>query len=249
MRGGSQGVPGKPQTGLFLIAGADHETVFHISSVGAAFSVVGDVGFRMLGHEFGQLVRQQFQRKRLLTDGRVFRHPSPDFDAQVVAQLPQLRRYARALTGDVAWADDLVQDVAERALSRSASFRAQSNLREWLLTILRHLYIDQLRGRREFAVDDDNAPWRTLEAPAGEVDALVLRDVQRALYQLPVEQREVLLLICVEELSYGEASVVLGVPCGTVMSRLSRAREHLRVLLGQDCVRRPAKLEMVGTVR
>lgn len=179
----------------------------------------------------------------------MFRHPSPDFDAQVVAQLPQLRRYARVLTGDAAWADDLVQDAAERALSRSASFRPQSNLRAWLLTILRHLYIDQLRGRREVPVDDDSAPWRTLEAPRGEVDGLVLRDLQRALYLLPAGQREVLLLVCVEELSYGEASVVLGVPCGTVMSRLSRAREHLRVLLGQEPTRRPAALKVVGTVR
>lgn len=204
----------------------------------------------MQRHEFGQLGwQQQLERRRLLTGGRVFRHPSPDFEAQVVAQLPQLRRYARALTGDAAWADDLVQDAAERALSRSASFRAQSNLRAWLLTILRHLYIDQLRGRREIAVDDERAPWRTLEAPHGEVDGLVLRDLQRALYQLPDGQREVLLLVCVEELSYGEASEVLGVPCGTVMSRLSRAREHLRVLLGQEPARRPATLKVVGTAQ
>lgn len=179
----------------------------------------------------------------------MFRHPSPDFDAQVVALLPQMRRYARALTGDVAWADDLVQDAAERALSRWASFRPHSNLRAWLLTILHNLYVDQLRGRREIAVDDESAPWRTLEAPHGEVDGLVLRDLQRALYQLPTGQREVLLLVCVEELSYGEASAVLGVPCGTVMSRLSRAREHLRVLLGQEPVRRATSLKVVGNAR
>jgi RNA polymerase sigma-70 factor (ECF subfamily) len=210
---------------------------------------IGDVGFCVQRHEFGRHVGQQFQRRRLLTDERVFRHSSPDFDAQVVAQLPQLRRYARMLTGDAAWADDLVQDAAERALSHSASFRPQSNLRAWLLTILRHLYIDQLRGRREVAVDDDSAPWRTLEAPHGEVDGLVLRDLQRALYELPAGQREVLLLVCVEELSYLEASAVLGVPCGTVMSRLSRAREHLRIRLGQEPARRPATLKVVGTMR
>ncbi|SUY26808.1 Probable RNA polymerase sigma-C factor [Burkholderia oklahomensis] len=161
------------------------------------------------------------------------------FETDVVGWLPQLRRYARALTGDPAWADDLVQDTAERALARMRAFRPDSNLRAWLLTILRHLYIDQLRARREFAVDEDDGPWRTLEAPTGQVDALVLRDVQRMLYRLPLEQREVLLLVCVEELSYQEASAVLGVPVGTVMSRLSRAREHMRALLTDAPHRRP----------
>jgi RNA polymerase sigma-70 factor, ECF subfamily len=159
-----------------------------------------------------------------------------NFEAEIISWLPQLRRYARALTGDRAWADDLVQDTAERALARWAAFRPDSNLRAWLLTILRHLYIDQLRGRREIAVDDDSAPWRNLEAPRGEVDGLMLRDLQRALYGLPVEQREVLLLVCVEELSYQEASKALGVPLGTVMSRLARAREHMRVLMTEEPV-------------
>ena len=172
------------------------------------------------------------------------------FEADVVGWLPQLRRYARALTGDPAWADDLVQDTAERALSRARAFRPDSNLRAWLLTILRHIHIDQLRARREIAVDDENAPWRTLEAPRGEVDTLQLRDVQRALYCLPLEQREVLLLVGVEELSYQEASSVLNVPIGTVMSRLSRAREHLRVLLTDGpTTHQPASLKVVRNTR
>ena len=168
-----------------------------------------------------------------------------NFEAEVNSWLPQLRRYARALTGDPAWADDLVQDTAERALARWKGFRPDSNLRAWLLTILRHLYIDQLRVRREIAVDDESAPWRNLEAPRGEVDGLVLRDVQRALYCLPVEQREVMLLVCVEELSYQEASVALGVPIGTVMSRLSRAREHMRALLMEGPVHKSPSLKVV----
>jgi RNA polymerase sigma-70 factor (ECF subfamily) len=167
------------------------------------------------------------------------------FETEVISGLPQLRRYARALTGDPAWADDLVQDTAERALVRHGSFRAGSNLRAWLFTILRNLYIDQLRARREVAVDDENAPWRGLEAPRTEVDGLVLRDVQHALYHLPVEQREVLLLIGVEEMSYQEASTVLGVPIGTVMSRLSRAREHMRLLLAGEPAPKTAKLKVV----
>ena len=167
-----------------------------------------------------------------------------NFEAEVISWLPQLRRYARALTGDSAWADDLVQDTAERALARWAAFRPNSTLRAWLLTILRHLYIDQLRARREIPVDDESAPWRNLEAPTGVVDGLVLRDLQRALYCLPLEQREVLLLVCVEELTYQEASVALSVPVGTVMSRLSRAREHMRALLteGPTCKSAPLKV-------
>jgi RNA polymerase sigma-70 factor, ECF subfamily len=167
------------------------------------------------------------------------------FEADVISWLPQLRRYARALTGDVAWADDLVQDTAERALARWTAFRPDTNLRAWLLTILRHLYIDQLRARREIAVDDETAPWRNMEAPHGEVDGLVLRDVQRALYYLPVEQREVLLLVCIEELSYQETSTALGVPIGTVMSRLSRAREHMRALLTEGPARKTPPLKVV----
>ncbi|MGF6533084.1 MULTISPECIES: sigma-70 family RNA polymerase sigma factor [Paraburkholderia] len=169
------------------------------------------------------------------------------FEAEVISWLPQLRRYARALTGDTAWADDLVQDTAERALARWAAFRPNSNLRAWLLTILRHLYIDQLRVRREVTVDEETAPWRDLAAPPGEVDGLVLRDLQRALYCLPIEQREVLLLVCVEELTYQEASIALGVPIGTVMSRLSRAREHMRVLLTEGPARIPTPLKVVRT--
>ncbi|SAK93586.1 RNA polymerase sigma factor [Caballeronia fortuita] len=170
------------------------------------------------------------------------------FESDLLAHLPQLRRYARALTGDRAWADDLVQDATERALNRAKSFHAGTNLRAWLFTIMRNLYIDQLRGRRDIAVDDETAPWRQMAAPRGEVDGLVLRDVQRALYCLPVEQREVMLLVCVEEMSYQEASVVLNVPTGTVMSRLSRAREHMRVLLGEESGRKasPSSLKVVS---
>lgn len=167
------------------------------------------------------------------------------FEADVIGKIPQLRRYARALTGDAAWADDLVQDAAERALVRRKAFQPGSNLRAWLFTILRNLYIDQLRARREIAVDDESAPWRNLEAPRTEVDGLVLRDVQQALYHLSMEQREVLLLVGVEELTYQEASTVLSVPIGTIMSRLSRAREHMRMLLDVGPAHKPATLKVV----
>ncbi|CAB3670178.1 sigma-70 family RNA polymerase sigma factor [Trinickia soli] len=167
------------------------------------------------------------------------------FEAEVILGLAPLRRYARALTGDPAWADDLVQDTAERALARVGAFRQGTNVRAWLFTILRHIYIDQFRARREIACDDDTAPWHNMEAPREVVDGLVLRDLQRALYHLPLEQREVLLLVGVEELSYQEAASVLGVPIGTVMSRLSRAREHLRLLLGGEAAHKHAPLKVV----
>ncbi|AJX16944.1 RNA polymerase subunit sigma-24 [Burkholderia ubonensis] len=154
------------------------------------------------------------------------------YESDLLVWLPRLTRYARALTGDPAWADDLVQDTLERALNKPP--RVDGNLCAWLLTLLRHRFIDQLRARREIAVDDATAPWQTMAAPAGEISGLLLRDVQRALYRLPVEQREVLLLVALEELSYQEAAQVLAVPVGTVMSRLARAREHMRALLSDD---------------
>ncbi|MBI3146503.1 MAG: sigma-70 family RNA polymerase sigma factor [Pseudogulbenkiania sp.] len=152
------------------------------------------------------------------------------FESDLLVWLPHLRRYARALTRDQAWADDLVQDTLERALSKWHWGRS-GNLRAWLLTLLRHRFIDQLRARREIAVDDETAPWQHLPAPSNEVDGLLLRDVERALYRLPLEQREVLLLVAVEELSYQDAAKVLQVPVGTVMSRLARGRERMRALL------------------
>ncbi|WP_420992799.1 sigma-70 family RNA polymerase sigma factor [Cupriavidus sp. 30B13] len=159
--------------------------------------------------------------------------------------LPQLRRYARALTGDAAWADDLVQDTAERALGRASLLRSHSNLRAWLLTVLRHLYIDQLRKQHEVAVEDSDPLWAQLAAPDQQIEGLLLRDVQRALYRLPPDQREVLLLVALEQLSYQEAAAILQVPVGTVMSRLSRAREHLRSLLQDGTDHQPAPRKAV----
>ncbi len=159
------------------------------------------------------------------------------FESEVVILLPVLRRYANALTGDAAWADDLVQDTVERALCRWGRWRSNSNVRAWLLTILRHIYIDQLRKRHEIATKSVNTDWISPAATEGKVDALYLRDVQRALYQLPIDQREVLLLVGLEQLSYQEASSVLKIPLGTVMSRLSRAREHMHLLMHADDVK------------
>ena len=148
--------------------------------------------------------------------------------AEIAAHIPRLRRYARALAGDGHRADDLVQDTLERALVKFRLWRRGSDLRAWLFTIMHNVFINQLKARREFALDE------AVEAglpSAPQSDALELRDLDAALRKLPPEQREVLLLVGLEQLSYSEASKVLDVPVGTVMSRLSRGRERLRALI------------------
>lgn len=149
--------------------------------------------------------------------------------------LPRLRRYARALTGERFAADDLVQDTLERALSRFAQFRLGSKLDAWLLTIMHNLFINQIRRQAaQPPLDPIDDAFVEPATPATQGDALGLRDLDRALAQLPAEQREVLLLVSLEELSYEETARVLSIPIGTVMSRLSRGRERLRALLAGE---------------
>ena len=152
-------------------------------------------------------------------------------EAEIVACIPSLRRYARGLAHDPERADDLVQDTLERAWQRFSLWQRRGAVRAWMFGIMHNLHIDRLRSQRrsrEDAVDDDFADTT---AGAATVDRLELRDLERALQRLPVEHREVLLLVGVEELSYKEIAAVIGVPIGTVMSRLSRARERLRAEL------------------
>jgi RNA polymerase sigma-70 factor (ECF subfamily) len=148
--------------------------------------------------------------------------------AEIAAHIPRLRRYARALAGDSHRADDLVQDTLERALTKFHLWRHGSDLRAWMFTIMHNVFINQLKARRELALDD--AVENGLQS-APQSDPLELRDLDTALRRLPVEQREVLLLVGLEQLSYAEASQALDVPVGTVMSRLSRGRERLRDLM------------------
>jgi RNA polymerase sigma-70 factor, ECF subfamily len=148
--------------------------------------------------------------------------------AQIVAHIPRLRRYARALAGDSHRADDLVQDTLERALAKFSLWRRGSDLRAWLFTIMHNVFINQLKARRELALDD--AVEDGLQSPL-QSDPLEVRDLDAALRRLPVEQREVLLLVGLEQLSYAEVSKALSIPVGTVMSRLSRGRERLRAVM------------------
>jgi RNA polymerase sigma-70 factor, ECF subfamily len=156
--------------------------------------------------------------------------PNPD----LVAALPRLRRYARVLTGDAHRADDLVQDTLARAWEKRRLWQAGSDLRAWLFTIMHNVHANQYSLRqREYAMaslDADEGPAAGWEIPvrATQADRLELTEVFVQIGRLPVEQREVLILAAIEELRYEEIGEVLGVPIGTVMSRLSRARDKLR---------------------
>lgn len=152
----------------------------------------------------------------------------------LIEHLPRLRRYARALTGEMTRADDLVQDTLERALIKIDLWQPGSDLRAWLFTLMHNLFVNQIRSHRppDSALDD------ALDIPVsgGQMEALGARDIHAALARLPDQQREVMLLIGLEQFSYDEAARVIGVPVGTVMSRLSRARERMRQLLAGEAV-------------
>jgi len=161
----------------------------------------------------------------------------------IVAEIPRLRRYARALTGDTARADDLVQDTLERALSRFSLWRP-GNLRAWLFTIMHNIFVNQIKSaaRIDYLADDllPDLPLRATQS-----DNLELRDLDRALSRLSAEQREVLLLVGLEDLSYEETAHIVGTPIGTVMSRLSRGRERLRVLLSGEELAAAPQLKVI----
>jgi RNA polymerase sigma-70 factor (ECF subfamily) len=168
--------------------------------------------------------------------------------AELEAVVPRLRRYARALTGTREAADDLTQDALERAWRKRALWQAGTDLRAWMFTIMHNVFVNGTRkGRPTASLDDlavdDNRP----AADASVETGIVLGELARSLALLPDEQREVLLLVGLEQFSYAEASEMLGVPIGTVMSRLSRARERLRLLLdtGSAGIERPAALRRV----
>lgn len=155
-------------------------------------------------------------------------------DRQAIAnEIPRLRRYARALMKDRARADDLVQDCVERALSRLHLYTSGTNLRAWLFTIMHGLYVNAIR-REGRAADrtplGPEAERRHTAAPE-QGNGLMVRDLSEALDRLTPEQRETILLVALEGLTYGEAAEATGVPIGTVMSRLARGRARLRVLM------------------
>jgi RNA polymerase sigma-70 factor (ECF subfamily) len=161
--------------------------------------------------------------------------------AELIQHIPRLRRYARALVRDAARADDLVQDTLERALAKLDLWRPESDLRAWLFTLMHNLFVNQVRASGNHALCElDEA--NDVPVSGGQMEALAVRDIQAALARLPDEQREVMLLVGLEQFAYAEAARILGVPQGTVMSRLSRARERMRQMLEGNQV---TKLQIV----
>lgn len=155
-----------------------------------------------------------------------------DFLDQLETCVPALRRYARALTRNADLADDLVQDCLERAISRRGLFRPTGPVRAWLFTILLNLHRNALRNshRRGETVDIDMVP--ELSTPAAQPGHIALAELARAIDTLPPEQKEALLLVTLEGIPYAEAAGIIGIPLGTLMSRLGRARAALRTLTG-----------------
>ena len=170
-------------------------------------------------------------------------------DRAIIEDLPLqvagLRRYALALTGSRFEAEDLVQDTLARAVAAAGSFRKGGNLRGWLFTIMHNAFVSSVRAWR--AADrelDDDLPELS-QAPT-QLDRLEVRDVLAALARLPEAQRAALVLIALEDFSHREAARVLGVPLGTLMSRLARGREALRRAMSEEA---PPQLHIVGDRR
>jgi RNA polymerase sigma factor (sigma-70 family) len=155
--------------------------------------------------------------------------------------IPALRRYARTFVRDVGAADDLVQDTLERAISRWHQRRSDGDARTWLFTILHNLAVNHLRrtARRGREVPLDDAGDSDVAVRSTQEDALRREDILGAVGQLPDDQRSVLLLVSLEDVSYAEAARVLDIPIGTVMSRLARARARLLKLLEEPASDRP----------
>jgi RNA polymerase sigma-70 factor (ECF subfamily) len=157
-----------------------------------------------------------------------------DFGRMVEAEIPRLRRYARALCRDVVRADDLVQSCLTRAVAKQHLWQYGTDLRAWLFTIMHNQHVNDVRrGVREgISVEVGEAPQLTVQSNA--IPTLELRDLERALANLPREQREVILLVGLEGMRYDQVAEILNVPIGTVRSRLSRGRDQLRRLMGME---------------
>lgn len=163
------------------------------------------------------------------------RTASNDFGLQVHAEIPRLRRYARALTRDSVRADDLVQNCIVRAIAKQHLWQPGTDLRAWLFTILHNQHVNDIRQTvREGAQVSFEDMEPVLTAKERATSALQLRDLQRAIAQLPAEQHQVILLVGLEALTYEEVASIVEVPIGTVRSRLSRGRNNLRRLMGLD---------------
>jgi RNA polymerase sigma-70 factor (ECF subfamily) len=158
-----------------------------------------------------------------------------DHRKSVCDHLDAVRRYARFIGRDPAYADDLVQECLSRVLSRPHLWCDVKDARAYLMTILRNVHVDEsLRRWREGETVPLESAAPSLASGPTQYARMLLRDVARSLRLLPEPRRRIVLLVAVEGMSYQEAAATLGIPIGTVMSRLSRARDSLRQLLEDD---------------
>jgi RNA polymerase sigma-70 factor (ECF subfamily) len=160
----------------------------------------------------------------------------PDFSRLLEEQIPRLRRYARALTRNHSCdADDLVQTTLARAIAKQHLFQPDTDLRAWLFTLLHNQHVNDIRKAVKWGnpVDVDDLAGG-LVAPADTSARRQLGELDEAIGKLPIEQRQVILLVGLEGMSYEEVAAILGVPVGTVRSRLSRGRTALRRLMGME---------------
>ena len=156
----------------------------------------------------------------------------PDFGKLLKFSIPRLRRYARALTRNSAWADDLVQNCLVRAIAKQHLWQEGTDLRAWLFTILHNQHVnDVLRSAREGASVPVEEMAAAFPVESNAVNSLQLRDLHQAMSRLPEEQRQIILLVGLEGMRYEHVANILNIPIGTVRSWLSRGRETLRVLM------------------
>jgi len=167
---------------------------------------------------------------------------------ELAAVIPRLRRYALVLTGNAARADDLVQDALARAWDKRSYWRPESDLRAWLFTIMHNVFVNQRPAARRDAAnvsldaEGENAPALQISDGGDPTKRIELREVMQHVRRLPAEQREVLMLVAVEGMRYEEVAATLAIPVGTVMSRLSRARDKLKRMAS----RQPFALMVAG---
>ena len=160
----------------------------------------------------------------------------------ILAEIPRLRRYARALARDADLADDLVQDCLERALTHMDNWITGESPRRWLLTIMHHIFIDQVRKTKRRSVVFVGASNADQPVQPSQMETLKSHDVLAALQAVEPDRRAALALVAIEGLSYAEAASVLGIPAGTLMSRIARGRAELRAVLDDNARRRAIRV-------
>lgn len=169
--------------------------------------------------------------------------PTAEFRQELTAAIPYMRAFARSLTGNDAAADDLTQDALVKAWRARERFRAGTNFRAWVFTIVRNqFYSDQRRSWRQAPWDEEKAK-RTLSGPQGLDSIMALDELRRALIELPDDQREAIVLVGAGGFAYDEAAQICGCAVGTIKSRVSRARKALAAMLAEDGVQLPDGVE------